>query len=104
LRQPAVNQWSGTAFLFFKSYRDVGIGGQANLITFDFGYQSARNEVVMAFVAAHIFCFGKLDPITVDPVDRADMDTVSTDDFHMFPNVFKAAHRILLCDRVETNF
>ena len=57
--------------------------------------------MVVLFMAHAAVGADQLDAIVLDPVDGADVDAVGADHFHMFANVFEAAHRyrllLLLC-------
>jgi hypothetical protein len=59
--------------------------GEADLVALHARDEAAINEVVMTLVAslAAVF-FRQLDPIALDLINRTDMDTVRTDDFHVF--------------------
>jgi hypothetical protein len=76
-----------------EGHRNIGVGRQAHLVALHLSYQTARDEVMMTLMAAEILGLGQLDSIAVDPVDRADVDPIGSDHFHMFLDILKSAHR-----------
>src|SRR3954454_16164087 len=83
-------------FLLEQVSRDIGIGTEPDLIAFDRGDETARDIMVMLFMADAAVGADQLDAIAFNPVDGAEMHAVRTDHFHMFPNVFEPAHDLLL--------
>jgi hypothetical protein len=69
----------------FHGDSDGTYRGEADLVALHLRDEAAINEVVMTLMAslATVF-FGQLDPITLDLINRSDMDTVRADYFHMF--------------------
>jgi hypothetical protein len=56
------------------------------------------DEVVMALVAAFsAVLLRQLDAIAFDPVDRADMDAIGPDDFHVFLDFFHGRSPGMVC-------
>jgi hypothetical protein len=83
-------------FLFEQVGDDVPIRGEANLVALDLGNEAARDVMMLVLVGDSAVRANQLDPIAFDPIDGPEMDPVRTDDFHMFANVFEAAHNLLL--------
>jgi hypothetical protein len=73
--------------LFFFFHRD-GHGTdrrQANLVSFDVRDKAPVDEVVVTPVMPLAAVLpGQLDAATFDPIDRADVNAIGADDFHMF--------------------
>src|SRR6476620_6639251 len=72
---------------------NVAARSQPNLVAFHLGNESAGDVVMVLLVSDSAVCSDELDPVFLDVVDGADVDAVSADHFHMFTNVFEAAHR-----------
>jgi hypothetical protein len=76
---------TGGLLFFFHGDGDGSDRGQADLVALDIRDEAAINEVVMTLVASLAAVFlGQLDPIALDLIDRADVDAVCADDFHVF--------------------
>jgi hypothetical protein len=73
--------------LFFFFHRD-GHGtnrGQTNLVTFHVRNKASVDEVVVTLVASLAAVLpGQLDPVAFDSIDRADVNAIGADHFHMF--------------------
>ena len=90
----------GARRLFLDKGLRVGGGRrQADLVALYFRDQPGRDEVVVAGVASFrafdlgaAVLLGQLDPVALDLVDRADMDAVGADHFHMFANIAGIGH------------
>ncbi len=70
-------------FFLFEQRRVVGVGGEPNFISLDVGDQAGRDIVVVVAVGPAVRA-RQLDPVTLDLVDRAEVDAVGADDFHVF--------------------
>jgi len=88
-------------FFLFEGHRDVGVGGQADLVALDTRDQAGRDEVVVPGMRAlplgdvgTRILLGQLDAVALDLVDGADMDAVGADDFHMFLDLAGVGHGI----------
>jgi hypothetical protein len=74
----------GPSRLFlFERYGDVGIGRQANLLSFNPGHKTNLDVVMVPFVSAFALLLFELDPVALDAIDHADMNAVGADDFHI---------------------
>src|ERR1700746_1183022 len=70
--------------LFFHRDGDRTGGGEAHLVAFDAGNQATVDIVVVALgrsLAAALL--RELEPVALELVDRADVDAVGADDFHV---------------------
>jgi len=79
-------------FLLEQVGDDIAAGSQADLVPLDFGNQSLWDEMMVLLVAFAAVGPDELDAIVFDSVDRADVSAIGADYFHMFANVFEAAH------------
>jgi hypothetical protein len=88
----------GARFLFLEqAERDIAIGREANLLAFNAGNEAFGEIMMVAFVAALAAVLpGQLDPVALHLVDRADMNAIGADHFHMLANVLETAHLFLL--------
>lgn len=92
-RAPRGAARSASLFLLEKLGRDVGIGGKPHLVAFDLGDQPLGNIMMMPSMPAHpAVGLGELDAAPFDLVDRADMDAVGADHFHMLANPAEVGH------------
>jgi len=61
---------------------------QANLVSFHVRDEVPVDEVVVTLVTSlAAVLLGQLDPVAIDPIDRADVNAIGADDFHMFPDL-----------------
>jgi hypothetical protein len=73
---------------------------KADLVAFHLGDEAAINEVVMALVASlAAVLLGQLDAVAFNPVDSANVDTIRSDDFHVFPDIGHASSSVLATQR-----
>ena len=78
---------------FLERHRHIGVGREADLVSFDIGNQPDRDIMVMPLVTTSPrMDLGQLDTMTVDMVDGAYMDAVGADDFHMIANLAGIDH------------
>src|SRR3546814_17492187 len=80
----------GTASLrlFEHVLRVLRGGRQAHRITLDIGDEADGDVMMLRALAVRplrAVGLGQLDPVTVQVIDGADMDTVRADHVHMFP-------------------
>src|SRR3546814_11732509 len=65
------------------------LGRQAHRITLDIGDEADGDVMMLRALAVRplrAVGLGQLDPVTVQVIDGADMDTVRADHVHMFPD------------------
>jgi hypothetical protein len=75
-------------FLLFHRDGDRTDGGEPHLAAFNAGNQAAIDIVVMALVRSFsAVLLGQLDPVALELVDRADVNAVGADDFHVLFDV-----------------
>ena len=76
---------------FFERDCDACVRAQANLASLDFGDEAARHIMPVARMAPQAgIGLGQTDPRTVEGIDSADMNAVSTDDFHSRLHAFNS--------------
>jgi hypothetical protein len=75
---------AGPLFFFFHRDRHGTDRRQANLVSFDVRNEAAVDKVVVTLVTSLAAVPpGQLDAVAFDPIDRADVNTIGPDDFHM---------------------